>query len=138
MGRWKLPFSAASPDAPEDETWEVGIHDSTYRHIVENSHSTRLARIILVKEVLESPTALIQGWSRPGKEDCWVYIGRPARDYRSPRIDVPAPPGKLFLVFVLPDGTVDHWTWRDESEQDPEVPEGFAQGKVTWRRQKKN
>jgi hypothetical protein len=44
----------------------------------------------------------------------------------------------LFLVFVLPDGTIDHWTWREQSKEDPGLPEGFAEGTVSWRRQNEN
>lgn len=57
---------------------------------------------------------MIQGWSRPEyNEEYLVYVGSPKYDKRKlgdvedGDIENPAPKGKLFLVFVLPDGTIE-------------------------------
>ena len=68
-----------------------------------------LPRLVLVKEVLVNPLSVFEGWSRPDTENCYVYAGDPKRDHHSLTIDVPAPPNQLFLVFILPDGTIDLW-----------------------------
>ena len=86
----------------------------------------------MVKEVLDDPLCLIRGWDRPEKDECFVYVGRPNHDFQSLTIEKPPPPGKLFLIFVLPDGTIEHWNWRTESD-DKGVPEGLR-GEIAWTR----
>jgi hypothetical protein len=131
MGRWLLSFSVRSPSSPGDGFWTVGIQESKFRLMQQNGHSVKLARILLVKYTLENPRFIIEGWCRPDKDDCLVYAGKPTVDYRSASIECPPPPNMLFLVFVLPDGTIDDWTWRPVNDQDPEMPEGLN-GKVLW------
>lgn len=46
-------------------------------------------------------------------------------------IEIPAPPSMFFLVFVLPDGTIDFWNWRPVSQVDSEAPEG-VEGELLW------
>jgi hypothetical protein len=97
----------------------------------EKGHIVKQARILLIDEVLRETWAIFQGWSRPGTDDCLVYVGNPGQDYRGPRIETPSPPGMVFLVFVLPDGTIDDWNWRKVTASDPDMPEGVI-GRKIW------
>ncbi|REJ65774.1 MAG: hypothetical protein DWQ31_17740 [Planctomycetota bacterium] len=133
MSRWHWEFSALDPNNPGSE-WTVGIAESHYRCIRNAGHDKAHARILLVKEVLETPVAIRKGWSRQGKsDDCLTYIGKPAIDYHKicPEICVPAPPGMVFLVFVTGGGTIDEWTWRKHKEGDITAPDD-VEGELIW------
>lgn len=130
MGRWKIHFDTVDP-RKVGETWSVGIRESDLDRLRRTNHECYLARIRCVDEVLNAPELVIEGWDRPDRDDCYVYVGRPSRDYRSLSIDVPAPRGQVFLVFVLPDGTIDSWGWRPVDALDPARPEDMK-GKQAW------
>lgn len=133
MARWLLPFQAIDP-SNVDQSWEVGVSERLFRKIQNHGHEKALARLRLVHEVLEGGTQLLfRGWSRPDKDDCFVYAGCPSRDYKSLTIDTPAPKGMMFLVFVLPDGTIDEWTWRPFAEGEKDRPDGVT-GELIWSR----
>ncbi len=134
MGRWKYSFSAIDP-TNVSATWEIGVSHERYRHICNHGHEKAHARIVLIGDVVESTVALYGGWNREGMQDCYVYVGQPREDYHklSPIISVPPPPGMVFLVFVLPDGTIDEWNWRPHADGDINTPLG-VEGKLIWRR----
>ena len=134
--RWFASFKALDPRTiGNDGLWEVGISERRFKALQHAGHEAPLARLQLVQEVLQGGTdELWEGWSRPGKEeDCYVYVGSPDRDYRSLTIELPAPPGMAFLVFVLKDGTIDEWTWRPLSEDTKKGkhPDGIK-GQLLW------
>lgn len=133
--RWFYSCQAIDPNDPPDSFWEVGVSERLFRRLQNQGDARRLARLVLVEEVLVGGTdEIYAGWSRPGKEeDCFVYVGRPKSDYKSASIVTPPPKGMVFLVFVLRDGTIDEWTWRSLSEVEGESnrPDG-VKGKVIW------
>jgi hypothetical protein len=129
MARWKLTFPAQLPTDPAAQ-WGCGIHGQKLDILIKASDTVWLARIALIPPVLAEPRRIIRGWGRD-KTDCWVYVGFPDCDYRSASIQTPPPTGMLFLVFVLNDGTIDHWTWRPICNDDPEMPEGM-EGETVW------
>jgi hypothetical protein len=133
MGRWFLDFSAMDP-RNVDKSWKVGIREDYYRRLQHHGHQ-KLVRLILVQETFDDPVRLYRGWSRPDKDDCYVYIGSPKHDYRSVSIETPPPPRQLFLVFVRPDGTIDDWMWREHVENAPETPTG-VNGELIWQRKR--
>ena len=131
MARWLLTFHAIDPDAV-DKQWKTGVPEGLYRHIQHHGHEKAIARLLLVREVLEGGTiSLFRGWSRPDKEDCFAYFGLPSRDFKSLTIETPAPKHMGFLVFVLPDGTIDEWTWRPLDEKGESQPTGVT-GELIW------
>jgi hypothetical protein len=129
MPKWRFTIEAQLPTDPS-QTWECGISRAKIDRMVANSDEVWLARLVLVKGVLESPTRIIQGWGRD-KEACLVYIGRPASDYRKAGIETPVKRGMLFAVFVLDGGPIDHWTWRLPTAEDPDMPDGMK-GEIIW------
>ena len=129
--RWKIEFEARSPSNPDKATWKVGIASDLLALLQKKGHTVRQARILLVGEVLRETRTIFEGWSRPNKDDCFVYAGNPERDYRGPTIETPSSPGMIFLVFVLPDGTIDEWNWRKVTVGDPSRPEGIK-GRKIW------
>jgi hypothetical protein len=134
MARWFLPFQAIDPNNLTT-VWEVGIPEWLYRIYQNKGNEKAIARILLVKEVLDRGTVkLYRGWSREGKDDCLVYEGYPERDYKSLTISTPAPPNMAFLVFILPDGTIDEWTWRPlvAIENETEQIVGGINGELIW------
>lgn len=139
MGRWQFSFIARNPENPEDDTWEVGVAENHYRQICNHGHEKAQARLVLVKEVLDHTLSIYRGWCRPDKDDCFVYVGQPKDDWHKmrPEIIVPAPPGMVFLVFVLSDGTVDDWCWRKHADNDVGSPDGVT-GELIWQRQETN
>ena len=99
MSRWYYPFSAIDPgDTTRD--WTVGIERAHYETLQKYGHEKAIARLILVKETLDDPTRIYRGWSRQDKEDSYVYVGAPGHDFRTLSIELPAPPGRLFLASI--------------------------------------
>jgi hypothetical protein len=131
MARWLITFEAIDPVHP-DKRWKTGIFQAHYSHLQRYGHEKQLARIMLVHHVMDPDSTLriYQGWSRPGKDDCYVYAGKPEREFKSLTIETPPPPGIVFLVFVLPDGTIDDWTWRPSTAGDGR-PDGVM-GELIW------
>jgi hypothetical protein len=132
MGRWQVTFTTISP-RPSEGDWEVGVHESHIKHHQHHGHQAPLARLVLVQDVLSNPLSVFEGWSRPEKEDCYVYVGDPKTDFHSLTIQKPAPPNYLFLVFILPDGTIDLWNWRARAPGTTNIPED-VRGKLIWDR----
>ena len=131
MARWLIPFRAIDPKNV-DGHWSVGVTAQHYRYIQHHGHEKQAARLLLVKEVLEGGTVnLYKGWCRPERENCFVYEGHPTRDYKSLTIDTPAKAGMVFLVFVLPDGEIDEWTWRFLTDDGGNRPDGIT-GELIW------
>lgn len=126
--RWKVTFDAINPSDLKGH-WEIGISPAHIDRLKVHGHEAPLARILLVRYVVaERPLMLFGGWSRPEMEDCYVYAGLPDRDYQSRTIEMPPPPGMMFLVFVERDGTIDHWTWRSSTDG---MPDGIK-GVLLW------
>jgi len=132
MARWKVEIPAIDPKDTDGPRWTVGIHEKLLKSMTENGHVQKIARLRCVKQVLEDTRLIAQGWSRPDKEGCFVYCGLPDTDYKSLTIEVPPPPGMLFLVFVLPDGTIDDWAWRKADANDGTRPEDIK-GEIVWK-----
>ncbi|HVX15307.1 MAG TPA: hypothetical protein VHC22_29225 [Pirellulales bacterium] len=130
--RWIVTFKAIDPRNPT-KTWEVGLFERRLKMMVQQGHDAKLAQLKLVEEILEKggTERLYGGWSRAETDDCFVYVGRPNHNWTSLTIETPAPKGCLFLVFVLPDGTIADWTWRQCSEDDPSCPSGVT-GELLW------
>lgn len=131
--RWRIEFDARLPSDPERGTWKVGIAPALLDALRTNSHTVKQMRIMLVEEVLADPSAIFEGWSRPDTDDCFVYVGRPDRDFRGRGIETPPPVGMLFLVFIFSDGTIDDWNWRKARGDDSDLPEG-VNGRKLWPR----
>lgn len=63
MPRWKLEFDAIDPNNLEGR-WKTGIHEKHYNAIRRYGHENKVARIMLVNEVLQNETNhLFRGWS---------------------------------------------------------------------------
>ncbi len=126
MSRWRYSFQAINP-RDQSEQWEVGVPEWLFRKLQQSGDGKNIMRLALVHDVLSGGTIRIhKGWSRPGKDDCFVYEGRPERDYKNAAIETPPPPNMVFLVFVLPCGSIDEWTWRPLTEDDDQLPEGMS------------
>jgi len=129
MTRWQFQIDAQSPRGA-GHTWPTGFSARNLEFLISKGHKEKLAKARLAEEVLLAPDSIIRGWGRD-KDDCWIYIGKPGHDFRSDSIETPPPVGKLFLVFVLPDGTIDDWAWRDARADEPNLPAGMK-GEVVW------
>ncbi|MEX0679192.1 MAG: hypothetical protein WD063_19105 [Pirellulales bacterium] len=129
MSKWKFTVEAQSPGNPR-QTWITGFSERQLALLLSKGHKEKLAKARLAEEVLEHPESIIKGWGRD-KADSWIYVGAPPHDYRSDSIETPPPKGKRSLVFVLPDGTIDDWVWRDARTDEPGLPDGMK-GNVVW------
>ena len=95
----------------------------------------RFARIKLIPEVVKDPIIVLEGWKREGYDKALIYVGKPNHDFRSPEIELPQPPGMLFLVFATPETyIISDWRWEVASAEDPNLPEESANRceKVLW------
>lgn len=129
--RWIIDFDARLPSNADGDTWKVGISQAKFVNLQKYGHEARFVRLRLVEEVFNDTYAIFEGWSRPDTDGCFVYAGKPGRDYQRKGIQTPAPPGMIFLVFVLSDGTIDDWNWRPINSQDPTIPDGIK-GRKIW------
>jgi hypothetical protein len=130
MGRWLLSFVGIDPRNPQNEQREMGVKEEHYRYLQHHGDEKAIARLWLVGQVLQGGTACIyKGWGR-GKDDCHIYVGYPGEDRKSLTITTPPPPNMAFLVFVLPDGTIENWTWRPLISGGI-TPEGM-EGEIVW------
>ena len=130
--RWRIEFETRKPSNPDQETWTVGIAPSLLEVLQKSGHTVKQARILLIKRRFSKTFGrFIKVRSRPAMDGCFVYVGSPAHDYRGPTITSPAPPRMVFLVFVLPDGTIDDWNWRRTRDDDPTIPAGID-GRRIW------
>jgi hypothetical protein len=133
--QWLLTFDAISQENPGNKTWQVGVPEWLYRKHQTNGHEKALARLLLVETVLQGGTVhLFEGWWRKGKDEgCYVYAGSPGRDFKSLKIETPAPRNMLFLIFVLFGGTIDDWAWRPRSEEKgKEHLPSDIKGRLVW------
>jgi hypothetical protein len=130
MSKWMYSYLAQSPDGPQ-RTWPVGLPERDLKLLISKGHTEKLSRARLIEEVFQDPSMLvsiIKGWGR-NKAECFIYVTLPSNDYRSDSIQTPAQPGRMFLIFVLPDGTIDDWSWRGRG--DGERPDGVL-GEIIW------
>lgn len=126
--KWMFELTAFHPD---NEGWKVGIQPWLVKKLQRRGPKAKFFRMLLVKEVCETPLCIHKGWDRDGYEEATVYIGKPSKDLHSDTIELPAPPNMLFFVFVLPDGTIDDWQWRICNEGES-CGDGIAVGKRIW------
>lgn len=128
MPEWVHTFIAVHPKGKE--AFKVGLPRDLWRNITQHGHEVKRARLELVRDVLQAPVEIRLGWARFGTEDCYVYVGKPEKDIRrgppDARIETPPPPGEVFLVFVLADGSIDEWTWRALAADHPSGVEGHV------------
>ena len=121
--RWHFTIDDAQcPGKAAGCVWKTGIHYKKYDLISRNSHDAKHARLKLVRTAMAFPLRILKGWNRIGHDGEYVYVSKPEVDYRSWTVEVPAPKGMYFLVFVEVDGTIDDWAWRAEDVNDPDLP----------------
>lgn len=141
MTRYKIPIDALDPN-DETGTWQVGVTHQRFERLKSSGHDKDYARLFLLLNVLTKPTAVYRGWNRDGQEDGLVYVGKPESDYHRVRggaieIEVPAPAGMLFIVFVTQGGTVDSWSWRKHTDSNSDRPQDL-QGDPIWEQPNRN
>ena len=88
-------------------------------------------RMALFKEVEADTTAIIKGWQRTNKDDCFAYVCEPDHDFDRNRNRIKPPKHKLFLAYILPSGEIDAWGWRPKDIDNPLLPIGLT-GEVIW------
>ena len=121
---WVL--SALDPFHPgEVSTWTVRIEQAHIDGLTRHGVRARFFRLLLVEGMLADPMVVFQGWEREGHDNDLCYVGRPERDFRSGSIEVPPPPGMVFVVFVTASGKVSEWRWEKSDEENPEFPEDY-------------
>jgi hypothetical protein len=137
MGRprdWTI--TALDPfDVTGVRTWTVRLEQAKLEWITRSRLDARVYRLKLVMEVLQAPTVVFQGWERPEHEDDLCYVGSPARDFPKEGIDVPAPKGFVFLVYVTKSGVLSDWRWEKCDPENPNFPENWNQrryGRLLW------
>jgi hypothetical protein len=90
----------------------------------EKGLAARFARVKLIPDAVKNPIMVLEGWKRDGYDKALIFVAKPVRDFRSPEIETPPPPGMLFLVFATPETyIISDWRWERADAEDPDVPE---------------
>jgi hypothetical protein len=115
-------------------TWTLRIPQATIEWVTKSRLDAKFYRLKLVNDVVADPVAVFQGWQRPERDDDLCYIGRPERDYPAANVDVPAPKGMVFLVFVTKSGVLSDWRWERSDPHNPNFPEDWKDrfGRQLW------
>ena len=112
MARWHCEFDARFPHPPHD-LWKVGIQERLVKHLQGRGDKARLARIIPHytggRDISKNAQNL--WWLVATSDDCYVYVGKPDRNFRSGQIQTPARPIVL-LGFRLTGGNDRLLVWR--------------------------
>ncbi len=120
-----------NPESPEDSTWEVWVPPAAVETVQKYGHESKFFGLLAVNWVLRNPLAIFKGWNRDRTEECFVYVGWPPTKRRNANVELPSDKTQLFLVYVLPGGSVEDWEWRKRSQTDNGKPEG-VDGEI-WR-----
>lgn len=93
----------------------------------------------LLPETLRDPLVIFEGLNREDFHDGYCYCSLPSRRKKSATIDVPSPPGMVFLAFVRPDSRgyiVLDWEWRLADDERPAYPASWEAdfGRPKWTR----
>jgi hypothetical protein len=62
--------------------------------------SSKFYDLALLPEVLKTPDAIFRGLKREGLTDSYGYSRSPSRRWQSATIELPPPPGLVFVVFI--------------------------------------
>lgn len=132
-------MDALDPSDPTGrKTRKVGLEQGQLDQLQHRDGSTRdgarFKRLLLAKEVLQKPTAIFKDLCRPDQDDGVCYVGRPNRDYPAFDIEVPAPPGMVFCVFVAKSGKITAWRWEPADGARSDFPERYEErfGNQIW------
>jgi hypothetical protein len=94
-------FEGQSPDG-SGRCWFVIAKGALLKHFQDTGNTQKLLEGCLVPEVLDRPTGAWQDLKRHGQEEAFCYAGKPTGRYiRDSTIQVPCPPGRVFVVYVL-------------------------------------
>ncbi|MDX1965343.1 MAG: hypothetical protein SFX18_19510 [Pirellulales bacterium] len=132
MSSWALSIETIHP-TDHLKQWSVGFETSLLQQYKRDM--LILARAKLAQTVLEGNVeAIFKGWNRSDTDRDWVYVGRPANDFRKldlttgkPSIVCPAPKGMVYAIFIKDCGTICNWGWK---QLDNDRPEGVNGDKV--------
>jgi hypothetical protein len=130
--RWKLPFEAIDPRDPANKTWTVGVEHARLEYVHRWCHESKLLQLKCVEYVLQKTETLYRSWGRENTDQNYVYVGSPKNQMLRLRVEAPADPKCLFVVFVRVDGSIADWEWRPRSSSDLKKPSGI-EGEELWR-----
>ncbi len=116
MARLTYKMPALDPHDPTgDSTWDVGLEQGQIEILLREdgkvNDKVRLYRLVLAQEVVKNPDAVFEGWQRPDQDDGLCYVGQPEIDYIRRDVEAPAPPGKVFCVYIAGSGKIVRWSW---------------------------
>lgn len=138
MGRpRKYEMSALDPfDESGVQPAVVWVEQAQVDVLTRANLTAKFFRLQLVKEVVEAPWVVFQGWERQEHEEDLCYVGRPDRDLPKEGVQTPPPPGMVFLVFVTKSGKVTDWRWEPADSDGPDRPENWRErfGRQVWPR----
>ena len=92
-------FEGQSPDGT-GRCWFAIANDSLTSLLRATGNRHKLLEAFAIPEIVSSPKGSWQGWGRTGQEQALAYAGIPSGRYMSASIELPCPPGKVFVVYV--------------------------------------
>ena len=115
---------------------EFRVESKRVDHLMRNGPPHVYYALKSAEEVLASPTVIYEGLRREGFEKGLCYCGKPRR-YLNEGIEAPAPPGKVFTVYINERDVVFEWRWDKADEFDPSVPNSIKTRfeRIKWKAQ---
>jgi len=92
------------------------------QHLQRKGPVSKFFDAYLLAEVLSNPLHILRGLKREDYDEGLCYVAFPSKRYRGHEIELPPPPGLIFLVFVRSDWVVMDWEWRKVDDEAPSYP----------------
>jgi len=121
----KKGYSAVEGLGPTGENCTFWVSISLLKHLQRYGPHQKFYDALLLPEALLKRLRIFQGLNRDGYDGGYGYVSLPSKRYRSHDVELPPPPGLLFIVFVRQDFVVMDWEWRKIHEGNSTYPKDW-------------
>lgn len=110
---------------PDGQSRTFRVPTDLLTHLQRHGPTPKFYDALLLSFALNDWSHVYRGLKREEYEEGYCFVAQPPKRYRSHDIELPPPPGLVFLVFVRSDGIVMDWEWRKVDENDPTRPKDW-------------
>jgi hypothetical protein len=115
-------------DPSDGKLWDIRVSHQRMDLVAKRGIGPAKELAHIVRETLNSPTAIFQGIREEGESEWLCYCGLPSHAYHRISGDRILPhEGEVFLVFVNADRVAYNWRWEKCDPRDPKFPMDYDQ-----------